>query len=416
MFEDHFYNESSLANWDQSYENNGAVYWSPAQGGSLFIRDGGMSIEAVCPDRFCAVFDDTLALLNRESQWRNFELTVKLKSYTYEWNVPESRIILRTQRFAWLDAEDAAFSLQRGQGYAVQLTASTPAPQEAIPFPLPFGHVSLIRQDCPSTITCSQQTVATASFTPLFLPMDVRLVMNEGSIQVFLNGKKAIAYDDPSPIPAAGIGLGDNGAFVSFDDIVIKDRLNLRFSADTMLNGKDPVCSGGLFKKPTWVHLWPPDAIKQVDFYLDGNFRRTERFPPWELDGGKSARLSTGPHEVRAEIGYQNGHKATLRASFDVGERPPRCSADATLDGKDPSCNGLNFDKPMWVYWWPESGVKSVDFYLNHVLHRIERIAPYELDGGRPHILNRSGTTATSATTAPTRSARWLISRTGASL
>jgi hypothetical protein len=100
-----------------------------------------------------------------------------------------------------------------------------------------------------NTITCSQQTVATASFSPLFLPMDVRVVMNEGTLQVFLNGKMSIAYDDPNPIPAGGIGLGDNGAFVSFDDVVIKDRLNLCCSADTMLNGEDPVCAAVCSKK-----------------------------------------------------------------------------------------------------------------------------------------------------------------------
>jgi hypothetical protein len=120
-----------------------------------------------------------------------------------------------------------------------------------------------------------------------------------------------------------------------------------------------------------------------VDFYLDGKFRRTERLPPWELDGGNASWLAVGPHEMRAVIQFKDGSKRmTLTSNFDVGKPPLRCSSDRILDGNDPACDGRSFDKPLWIYWWPQTGVKSVDFYLDGEFHRTENYAPYELEGG----------------------------------
>ena len=92
----------------------------------------------------------------------------------------------------------------------------------------------------------------------------------------------------------------------------------------------------------------------------------------------------------------------TLTSSFDVNKPPLRCSSNRKVDGNDQPCDARTFRKPMWIYWWPETGVKAVDFYLDGVFHRTERYAPWEFDGGA-RLTFRSGRT---------RSSLWFSSRT----
>lgn len=79
---------------------------------------------------------------------------------------------------------------------------------------------------------------------------------------------------------------------------------------------------------------------------------------------------------------FKDGRKPlTQDASVGV-PRGLRCSPDHILDGNDPVCYDGTFTKPLWVYWWPEAGVQSIDFFLNGEFYRTERKAPYELDAG----------------------------------
>ena len=97
--------------------------------------------------------------------------------------------------------------------------------------------------------------------------------------------------------------MTNGGTIYPWDAFVVKlsgfTSLNLLCSPGWKVDGNDPICRGGLFKNKVWAYLWPAENIKQVEFYLDGKFRRTERYAPWELDGGKASWLGTGPHEVR---------------------------------------------------------------------------------------------------------------------
>jgi lysophospholipase L1-like esterase len=157
-------------------------------------------------------------------------------------------------------------------------------------------------------------------------------------------------------------------------------------SADSTVNGDDPDCPGGTFPGGSWVYLWPETDVSSVDFYLDGVFHRTERLAPYELDGGAVTNLSPGSHTVRAVVHLADGATQDIAATFTVGAAPSSysllCSGDAIVNGADPGCAGGTFTDGLWVYLWPESGVSSVDFYLDGVFHRTEGLAPYELDGG----------------------------------
>ncbi|MBS1213019.1 MAG: hypothetical protein H6R26_1636, partial [Proteobacteria bacterium] len=186
---------------------------------------------------------------------------------------------------------------------------------------------------------------------------------------------KTLAVRDLAP------GCGEGGCGLGDQTGVTISPLGLRCSTDWKVDGKDRICMGGLFGGKIWGYLWPADNIKQVDFYLDGKFHRTERRAPWELDGGKGSQLATGPHEIRAVVRFKDGSQPnTLTSSFDVGKPPLRCSTDRILDGNDPPCDGGTFGKLHGIYWWPTTGVKSVDFYVDGVFNRTERYAPFELD------------------------------------
>ena len=150
--------------------------------------------------------------------------------------------------------------------------------------------------------------------------------------------------------------------------------LALRCSHDWKVDGADRICMGGLFKNKLWGYVWPPEHIRKVDFYLDGKFRRSEEYPPFELDGGAATGLGNGPHELRAVLQFKDGSKPmTLTSTFDVGKPPLRCSADAVIDGNDQACDARTFYTWLRIYWWPNTGVKSVDFYLDGKFRRTER-------------------------------------------
>jgi hypothetical protein len=160
----------------------------------------------------------------------------------------------------------------------------------------------------------------------------------------------------------------------------------LRCSADATVTGADPACDSGTFADGLWIYLWPESDVNSVDFYLDGNFRRTERFAPYELDGGAMTELGPGSHTVRAVVQLVSGATEEVSATFNVGAAPTdyalRCSSDGTVNGADPACQGGEFSDGLWIYLWPEDEVNSVDFYLDGNFRRTERFAPYELDGG----------------------------------
>jgi hypothetical protein len=62
------------------------------------------------------------------------------------------------------------------------------------------------------------------------------------------------------------------------------------------------------------------------------------------------------------------------------------CSADSTVDGADPACDGGSFGRYLWIYVWPESGISGVDFYVDGSYRMSESLAPWELDGHRSTV------------------------------
>lgn len=360
LFEDHFDDESSLENWDLTSKEKEWV-----ENGKLYLK-GCFPKKYGCPTFLD--FDSYAAL--RHTPERNFELTVNMQPL----DVPHGRIMLNM----------TDYSSDYGQAY--ELIFANSAGSEPTT-PLQYDHVYLVRQNISPLFpyTGSRLTVAEESFAPIGFPVQARVVVRQGSIRLILNETEQLVYTDPNPLSPGRIGLGisvlDNR--MTFDDMVVKALPDLRCSTDAGVDGKDQMCQGGLFEQKLWAYLGPDDhKIARVDFYLDGKFHRREFHTPWELDGGSVTKLRTGPHEIKAKVRYRDGSRASFIAGFEVGEHSLRCSPDPVLDGNDAACEGGTFDAPTWVYWWPENGVESVEYSINRVFHRTERLPPFELDGG----------------------------------
>ncbi len=167
-------------------------------------------------------------------------------------------------------------------------------------------------------------------------------------------------------------------------------------SADSIVDGNDAACNGGMFDDRLWIYLWPESDVARVDFYLDGQLNNSENYAPWELGGGQSTQLTEGIHEIRALITLQSGDTEEASAALEIssGAPPPPpaeytllCSTDAKVDGNDAACDGGEFGDRLWIYLWPSSGLTRVRFLLDGVVTNIENYAPWELHGGDPTLL-----------------------------
>ncbi|WP_045227275.1 hypothetical protein [Methyloterricola oryzae] len=361
LFEDHFDNQDSLNNWG-------------SQAGREWIEDGRFFFSACVGGAMACSHDwDAYATLQLDPQ-KNLEVSVKL----HPMDVPEGMVIIREQSLSGV-----------GKAYELRFSRVT----ESFPGePIRYDHITLNRTDClqPYPGGCygsSSQAPTDVTFSPIDVPVTAQIRMEEGTLRVFLNGTQYLKFTDTNPLPPGSIRIGatEGGTRMTFDDFVVKALPDLRCSLDAMVDGKDQMCSGTFLNNPVWAYVWPACDIKKVDFYLDGRFHRTERYKPWEFDGGSASKLATGPHEIRAVVEFKHGGTKTLTSAFEVGKHSLRCSSDPVVDGKDPECEGSLTRGPQWVYWWPETAVKSVDFYVNSSqTKRTEYKAPFELVGGEP--------------------------------
>jgi len=164
---------------------------------------------------------DSVVLLKGNPQWTDFELSVKVQPLA-GWH--QSRIFFRTQDFDWSSA--GTF----GKGYSLHLSKETGwGPYEIGPGePVQFDWVQIYRQECPPHSRCDATSLGGKSFIPVSVPVDVRISVNGGNIQVFLNGVKQLEVTDPSPLPPGGIGLGAIWeTLATFDDLAVRDAVPL---------------------------------------------------------------------------------------------------------------------------------------------------------------------------------------------
>jgi hypothetical protein len=198
LFEDHFNDQSSLNNYTVKH-------------GNAWIENQRLNLQGKSWPR------DSVAILNGNPQWTNFELSIKVQPIA-GWQ--HSKVFFRTQDFDW--SSDGIF----GKGYSVHLSHETGiGPYEIHPGePIQFDWVEIYRQDCPASSSCQPNSVAHASFNALNVPVDLKILVNQGHIQVFLNGVIYLDYTDPNPLPAGGIGLGAVWeTLATFDDLVVQD-------------------------------------------------------------------------------------------------------------------------------------------------------------------------------------------------
>ena len=140
----------------------------------------------------------------------------------------------------------------------------------------------------------------------------------------------------------------------------------LRCSEDDVVDGLDADCAGGTFGDGLWIYLWPEESVDTVDFYLDGVFHKTERFAPYELDGGSATSLSAGTHTVRAVVNRVDGGSEEVSVTFTV-ETPVasytlRCSEDDVVDGLDADCAGGSISYRLGGYLYPIDRVLLLDY------------------------------------------------------
>jgi hypothetical protein len=203
LFEDHFNDQSSLNNYTVKHGNASVVNQRLNMQGSGWPRD-------------------SLAILNGDPKWTNFEISVKMQPIA-GWH--NSRILFRSQNFDW--SSGGKF----GKGYFLELNREA---LDLIPGELgQFNLLNFYRLDCPTESACDPELVATTSFGLLDTPVDAKVVVDEGHIQVFMNGTKVFDYTDPNPLPAGGIGLGAVWETQAvFDDLVVQD-VGIPFAAFT---------------------------------------------------------------------------------------------------------------------------------------------------------------------------------------
>lgn len=197
LFEDHFYNESSLNNYTIKH----GIAWIENQ--RLYTQGNSWP-------------RGSLALVNGNPQWTNFKMSVKVQPIA-GWH--DTEVTFRTTDY---DFHPSGFG-RMGKGYILNLVKDGGGgPAEMHGEQAQFDYAVLVRIDCPAG--CNGEVLSEARFAPLIAPVDVNIVANEGRIQVFLNGTQYIDTTDPNPLPAGGIGLGALWeTLATFDDLVVQD-------------------------------------------------------------------------------------------------------------------------------------------------------------------------------------------------
>lgn len=119
-----------------------------------------------------------------------------------------------------------------------------------------------------------------------------------------------------------------------------------------------------VFLTPTF----PQTSISQVDYFLDGEFVKTEDFAPYDLKGTRKGvlprRLNTrkiddGPHEVKAEIQFASGQVQSIAENFFVSNRAsptPNTSIKAVHSGQCLDVYGVSSADGANVIQWPCHG------------------------------------------------------------
>jgi hypothetical protein len=132
-------------------------------------------------------------------------------------------------------------------------------------------------------------------------------------------------------------------------------------------------------------------SVRQVEFLVDGVSKRVERIAPHDLagtagDGGSlpfdTKSLSDGQHRVTARVTPSSGSTYDITATFNVRNRSYRLLVSGSssranavaLDGTTQSGNA-------YVFTDTDSAVQQVEFLVDGVSKRVERIAPHDLAG-----------------------------------
>ena len=131
-----------------------------------------------------------------------------------------------------------------------------------------------------------------------------------------------------------------------------------------------------------------------MTFSVDGAVTHKESYAPFDLVGGAAldtSQLSSGQHEITAEIQLDDGGTELISAIFDTSSftdspvNNSRCnilvSETPYLSGATP-LHGTTVNGDIYVFTGPDTGVSRVTFSVDGVDSRIEGLAPFELNGG----------------------------------
>lgn len=148
------------------------------------------------------------------------------------------------------------------------------------------------------------------------------------------------------------------------------------------------VLEGAAASGSIYIFTTPDVGVDSVDFQLDGNPVRTERYAPFDLAGTAASgaarpldvsALAPGPHSISARVRMRDGSVQMLMARFNV----PGLYLSYAATRADPvALNGRTVSAGnIYVFALPDSGVTRVQFCLDGSVVKTENLAPYDFSG-----------------------------------
>ena len=146
---------------------------------------------------------------------------------------------------------------------------------------------------------------------------------------------------------------------------------------------------GAVVEGDIYVFTGPDAGVARVTFSIDGVVAQAESHAPFELVGGNAfdtSQMSSGTHEITANILLKDGRSQLVRAVFTIPKVNDSLynilvSESSSLSSAIP-LDGTTVGGDIYVFTGPDAGVARVTFFIDGALAQSESHAPFELLGG----------------------------------
>jgi len=164
-----------------------------------------------------------------------------------------------------------------------------------------------------------------------------RVTVSDGPLGVIdADGSAFIVHDNPDSYCPEGEVKGCAGGSRAACGIILPvataDNFELHVSKHSWRRSPVELANTEL-RRDAYIFLSPiesAEAVAKVDFFLDGNYVKTEIYPPYDMKGtrndGSAASLSTwnlhqGNHTAAAIVYLESGARTFVSSQFSVGNR-----------------------------------------------------------------------------------------------